>query len=117
MRRMGGSGWGEIISVRWPGEAKFDKVNGKPSIEGGVEAYVEMFKSVVTTFRVHGPNLGASYLCGSPDGRKVFFATRHEEDGRNTRDLRFYLGDDAGQVHPLMNSKSTIRVENIIVYP
>ena len=69
--------------------------------EGGVEAYVEMFTSVVTTFRVHGPNLGASYLCGSPDGRKVFFATRREGDPPNTRDLRFYLGDDAGQVHPL----------------
>jgi len=101
MRRMGGSGWGEIISVRWPGEPKFDNVNGKRPIEGGVEAYVEMFTSVVTTFRVHGPNLGASYLCGSPDGRKVFFATRREGDPPNTRDLRFYLGDDAGQVHPL----------------
>ena len=98
MGRMGGSGWGEIISVHWPGEPKFDDVNGKPSLDGGVEAYVELFKSALTGFRVYGPNKRASYLCNSPDGRKVFFATRYEDDAHK---LRFYIGNDAGEVHPL----------------
>ena len=98
MGRMGGSGWGEIISVRWPVEPKFDDVNGKPSLDGGVEAYIELFKSALTGVRVYGPNKRASYLCNSPDGRKVFFATRYEDDAHK---LRFYIGNDAGEVHPL----------------
>jgi hypothetical protein len=100
MTRMGGSGWGEMISVRWPGEPKSEE--GKaPSVESGVKPNVETFKSVLATFRVYGPNQGASYLCGSPDGRKVFFATRNEDVDPNTKGVRFYVGDDAGEVHPL----------------
>jgi len=100
MTRMGGSGWGEMISVRWPGEPKGE--DGKaPSIESGVKPNVETFKSALATFRVYGPNQGASYLCGSPDGRKVFFATRNEDVDPNTKGVRFYVGDDAGEVHPL----------------
>jgi hypothetical protein len=98
MDRMGGSGWGEMISVRWPGEPKFDDVNGKPSLPRGAEAYIELFKSALTGFRVYGPNERASYLCNSPDGRKVFFATRDEDDAHK---LRFYLGNEAGEAHPL----------------
>ncbi len=100
MTRMGGSGWGEMISVRWPGEAKSE--DGKPpTVESGIKPNVETFKSALAAFRVYGPNLGASYLCGSPDGRKVFFVTRHEDDDPNSKDERFYLGDDDGEVHPL----------------
>jgi hypothetical protein len=100
MTRMGGSGWGEMISVRWPGEPKSEE--GKaPSVESGVKPNVETFKSALATFRVYGPNQGASYLCGSPDGRKVFFATRNEDVDPNTKGVRFYVGDDAGEVHPL----------------
>ena len=54
MGRMGGSGWGEIISVHWPGESKFDDVNGKPSLDGGVEAYIELFKSALTALTSMG---------------------------------------------------------------
>ena len=97
MTRMGGSGWGEMISVGWPPD---------PKTEGGMEwsskspvrANVELFKSALTGFRVYGPNERASYLCNSPDGRKVFFATRYEDDAHK---LRFYIGNDAGEVHPL----------------
>ena len=62
---------------------------------------METFKSALATFRVYGPNQGASYLCGSPDGRKVFFATRNEDVDPNTKGVRFYVGDDAGEVHLL----------------
>ncbi|PYJ91919.1 MAG: hypothetical protein DME71_00665 [Verrucomicrobia bacterium] len=72
-----------------------------PSIESGVKPNVETFKSALATFRVYGPNQGASYLCGSPDGRKVFFATRNEDVDPNTKGVRFYVGDDAGEVHLL----------------
>lgn len=101
MRRMGGSGWGEIISVRWPTEAKFDNVNGRPSIEGGVEAYIELFKSALGAFHLYGPNSRTSYLCGSPDGRKVFFAIRGGNETSDGNSLRFYLGDESGAAHPL----------------
>jgi hypothetical protein len=100
MTRMGGSGWGEMISVRWPGEPKSQ--DGKtPTVESGIKPNVETIKSALAAFRVYGPNQRASYLCGSPDGRKVFFATRNEEEDPNTKGLRFYLGDDAGEAHPL----------------
>ncbi len=97
MQRMGGSGWGEMISVRWPGEPKSE--DEKPGVENGVKPNVETFKSALAVFRVYGPNLGASYLCGSPDGKKVFFATRNSDNAGEA--LRFYLGDDNGEVHPL----------------
>jgi len=55
-------------------------------------------ESALADVRVYGPNKRASYLCNSPDGRKVFFATRYEDDAHK---LRFYIGNDAGEVHPL----------------
>ena len=82
MGRMGGSGWGEIISVHWPGEPKSE--DGKaPSIENGIKPNVETLKSALGPFRAYGPNPGASYLCGSPDGKKVFFATRDTDTTRS----------------------------------
>ncbi len=96
MGRMGGSGWGEIISVHWPDQPKSE--DGKaPSIENGIKPNVETLKSALGPFRAYGPNPGASYLCGSPDGKKVFFATRDTDSDA----LRFYLGDEFGEVHPL----------------
>jgi hypothetical protein len=97
MTRMGGSGWGEMISVRWPGEPKTDE--GKaPHTESPIKLSIEEFKSALSAARFYGSNQGASYLCNSPDGRKVFFATRYEDEAHK---LRFYLGDDTGEVHPL----------------
>jgi hypothetical protein len=99
MTRMGGSGWGEMISVSWPPEPKEE---GKaPRRDSPVKANVEAFKSALAAFRAYGSNQGVSYLCGSPDGRKVFFATRYENDDPSAKALRFYLGDDTGEVHPL----------------
>ena len=100
MTRMGGSGWGEMISVRWPTEPKTEKGN-EWSSKSPVKANVESFKSALGAARFYGSNKGASYLCGSPDGRKVLFATRYENDDPNAKPLRFYLGDDTGEVHPL----------------
>ena len=97
MTRMGGSGWGEMISVRWPGEPKTDE--GKaPRTESPIKVNIEKFKSALGAARFYGSNQGASYLCNSPDGRKVFFATRYEDEAHK---VRFYLGDDTGEVHPL----------------
>jgi hypothetical protein len=96
MTRMGGSGWGEMISVRWPGEEKPDE--GKPNPESPVKLNVATFTSALGAARFYGSNQRASYLCNSPDGRKVFFATRYEDDAHK---LRFYLGDDSGKVHAL----------------
>ena len=97
MTRMGGSGWGEMISVRWPGESKTDE--GKaPRTDSPIKLNIEEFKSALGAARFYGSNQGASYLCNSPDGRKVFFATRYEDEAHK---LRFYLGDDTGEVHPL----------------
>jgi hypothetical protein len=97
MTRMGGSGWGEMISVRWPGEPKTDE--GKaPRTESPIKLNIETFKSALGAARFYGSNQGASYLCNSPDGKKVFFATRYEDDAHK---LRFYIGNDAGEVHPL----------------
>lgn len=98
MRRMGGSGWGEVISVRWPEEPKTDTGN-TPSVESGVKANIEEFKSALGALRVYGDNSRASYLCASPDGRKVFFALRGDSAEGNA--VRFYLGDDAGEVHQI----------------
>jgi len=97
MTRMGGSGWGEMISIRWPPELKTDE--GKaPRTESPIKLNIETFKSALGAARFYGSNQGASYLCNSPDGRKVFFATRYEDEAHK---LRFYLGDDTGEVHPL----------------
>lgn len=97
MTRMGGSGWGEMISVRWPGEPKTDE--GKaPRTESPIKLNIETFTSALGAGRFYGSNQGASYLCNSPDGRKVFFATRYEDDAHK---LRFYIGNDTGEVHPL----------------
>jgi hypothetical protein len=97
MTRMGGSGWGEMISVRWPGKPKTDE--GKASrTESPIKLNIEEFKSALGAARFYGSNKGASYLCNSPDGRKVFFATRYEDEAHK---VRFYLGDDTGEVHPL----------------
>jgi hypothetical protein len=103
MSRMGGTGWGEIVSVRWPGDPNAEELKNKHYIEGGVEAYIDECRTVLDTFDVYGPNQGPSYLCASSDGRKVFFATRGEGEGEgeNQRGLRFYLGDDAGEVKSL----------------
>ena len=97
MTRMGGSGWGEMISVRWPGEPKTDQ-GKEPRTESPIKLNIETFKSALGAARFYGSNQGASYLCNSPDGRKVFFATRYEDEAHK---LRFYLGDDTGEVHPL----------------
>jgi hypothetical protein len=97
MTRMGSSGWGEMISVRWPGEPNTDE--GKtPRTESPIKLNIETFKSALGAARFYGSNQGASYLCNSPDGRKVFFVTRYEDEAHK---LRFYLGDDTGEVHPL----------------
>jgi hypothetical protein len=97
MTRMSGSGWGEMISVRWPGEPKTDE--GKaPRTDSPIKLNIETFKSALGAARFYGSNQGASYLCNSPDGRKVFFATRYEDEAHKAR---FYLGDDTGEVHPL----------------
>ena len=97
MTRMGGSGWGEMISVRWPGEPKTDE--GKaPRTKSPIKLNIETFKSALGAAHFYGSNQGASYLCNSPDGRKVFFATRYEDEAHK---VRFYLGDDTGEVHPL----------------
>jgi hypothetical protein len=97
MTRMGGSGWGEMISVRWPAEPKTDE--GKaPRTESPIKLNIEEFKSALGAARFYGSNQGASYLCNSPDGRKAFFATRDKDEAHK---LRFYLGDDTGEVHPL----------------
>ena len=97
MTRMGGSGWGEMISVRWPSEPKTDERKA-PRTESPIKLNIETFKSALGAARFYGSNQGASYLCNSPDGRKVFFATRYEDE---THKVRFYLGDDTGEVHPL----------------
>jgi hypothetical protein len=94
---MGGSGWGEMISVRWPGEPKTDQ-GKEPRTESPIKLNIETFKSALGAARFYGSNQGASYLCNSPDGKKVFFATRYEDDAHK---LRFYIGNDAGEVHPL----------------
>ena len=93
MTRMGGSGWGEMISVRWPGEPKTDE--GKaPRTESPIKLNIEEFKSALGAARFYGSNQRASYLCNSPDGRRVFFATRYEDEAHK---VRFYLGDDTGR--------------------
>ena len=105
MTRMGGSGWGDMISVRWPPEPKTEE--GKdPSTERAVRVNVEAFQSALAAFRAYGSNSGASYLCGSPDGKKVFFATRDTGPSGNT--VRFYLGDETGEIHPL----DQLKIEN-----
>ena len=68
------------------------------SSKSPIRTNIEFFKSALTGFRVYGPNARASCLCNSPDGKKVFFATRYEDDAHK---LRFYIGNDAGEVHPL----------------
>jgi hypothetical protein len=100
MTRMGGSGWGEMISVSWPPEPKTEE-SKESSSKSPVRTNVESLKSALAAFRAYGSNQGASYLCGSPDGRRIFFATRYENDDPNAKPLRFYLGDDTGEVHPL----------------
>jgi hypothetical protein len=100
MTRIGGSGWGEMISVSWPPEPRMEK-SKESSSKSPVTANVETFKSALAPFRNYGSNKAASYLCASPDGRKVFFATRYEDDDPNPKPLRFYIGDDTGEVHPL----------------
>jgi hypothetical protein len=97
MTRMGGSGWGEMISVRWQGEPKTDQ-GKEPRTESPIKLNIETFKSALGAARFYGSNQGASYLCNSPDGRRVFFATRYEDEAHK---VRFYLGDDTGEVHPL----------------
>jgi hypothetical protein len=104
MTRMGGSGSGEMISVSWPPEPNEDAK--APSRASPVKANVESFKSALSTFRAYGSNEGASYLCGSPDGKKVFFATRDTGPSGNT--VRFYLGDETGGIHPL----DQLKIEN-----
>jgi hypothetical protein len=106
MRRMDGSGWGEMISVRWPGEPKGDS-GSTPSVESPVKRNIELFKLALGALRVYGDNARASYLCGSSDGRKVFFALRGGSDSAANNALRFYVGDEAGEVHPLDQLKVT----------
>jgi hypothetical protein len=99
MTRMGGGGWGEMISVRWPVEPQTDEGNApRTDSPRSIKLNIEEFKSALGAARFYGSNKGASYLCNSPDGRKVFFATRDEDEAHK---VRFYLGDDTGEVHPL----------------
>jgi len=94
-----------MISVRWPPKPKTE--GGKESSsKSPVSANVETFKSALGPFRGYGSNAGASYLCGSPDGKKVFFATRDTEGAGDA--LTFYLGDDTGEIHPL----DQLKIEN-----
>lgn len=105
MRRMGGSGWGSTISVRWAGAAKRKGEEAVPSLDAGSVAHsVNLYKAALDRFQLYGDNAGESYLCGSTDGRKVFFATHEEEEDNRPNEgvaIRFYLGDETGAVRPL----------------
>jgi hypothetical protein len=114
MRRMGGSGWGTVISVHWAGAAKRKDGEAAPSLDAGsgIAHSVNLYKAALDRFQLYGDNARESYLCGSPDGRKVFFAMEEEEQDNAANEgerVRFYLGDATGAVRPLpqlrLNSK------------
>ncbi len=102
MNRMGGSGWGFIMSVRWspPKVDRKDEKYPEPPL-ADVEQSIAAYRSALQSFRRYGENKRTSYLCGSADGRKVLFATRADSREKGTQPVKFYLGDDAGNVRPL----------------
>ena len=100
---MGGSGWGSMVSVRWaPPVKKAGADEPDFALLGEVQDYVKIYRAALVSFRSYGENARESYLCGSPDGRRVFFATRDgplNKDGKSS--IQFYLGDETGNVRLL----------------
>lgn len=107
---MGGSGWGEIISLKWTSVPKRKPESTEPNpLPGGVSEYAEIYKTALAGLKIYGANARSSYLCASPDGRKVFFAIREEatENAQKSGlEVKFYLGDDTGAVRSLDQLKS-----------
>ncbi|MDQ3116867.1 MAG: hypothetical protein M3Q86_09710 [Verrucomicrobiota bacterium] len=101
--RMGGSGWGSMVSVRWtPPLKKAGADEPDFALPGELKDYVKIYGAALVGFRSYGENARESYLCGSPDGRRVFFATRDRESNKEgTSSIQFYLGDETGNVRLL----------------
>jgi hypothetical protein len=65
VHRMGGSGWGNIVRLRKP------EVDAEDSLRARLKLYAKELSSV----EILEDNGSASYLCASPDGKRVFFTT------------------------------------------
>ena len=102
MQRIGGSGWGSIMSVHWQQPKSMAPPVDVPA--NTVPEYIDRYRVALAGFRSYGQNAQASYLCGSPDGSKVFFAIRQavaSERGNEKPGVQFYLGDAMGKVRLL----------------
>ena len=65
LHRMGGSGWGNIVRLQ-----KFDHKD-----EDGLKKLFELYAKELLSVETLAENGTASYLCSSPDGKRVFFTT------------------------------------------
>jgi len=87
LRRLGGSGWGNIVRLNKPAAA------GEDSLEARLKLYAAELSSV----EVLAENGSASYLCASRDGKRVFFTSGTLESS----ELKYFLVEENGQPREL----------------
>lgn len=65
LHRMGGSGWGNIVRLNKPASGG----------EDGLAERLQLYAKEASSVEILAENGSASYLCASPDGKRVFFTT------------------------------------------
>jgi hypothetical protein len=95
LRRLGGSGWGNIASVSTP-SVKF--TDGEPENDS-VEKRLVLYQDVLKSSRLLGKNGSYSFLCASRSGKRVFYRSEEPQSEKMkiwlvTDGKREEIGDD-----------------------
>lgn len=99
VRRMGGSGWGEIIRLDRPKRVEKGK---NLDMVGGLKERLQLHQAALHSVEILEDNGGRSFLCNSPDENLVqFTGGAAVENGERKGDRRHYLITNDGKSKPL----------------
>ena len=99
VRRMGGSGWGTLVSIQQiTTVARSDKNEAYPIPAVWLDnknfaECIALYQSALRSIKYYGENDRTSYLCASQDGKRAFFAT---EESKQDAIWHYWIGDDTG---------------------
>ncbi|MDR3401626.1 MAG: hypothetical protein P4L99_03925 [Chthoniobacter sp.] len=89
LHRIGGSGTGNVIRLTRPPETTVDAEDELPH-------RLAMYTQAISSVEILAENGTYSYLCASPDGRRVFFRGAAKPENED-KPYQFYLVEDNGQ--------------------
>jgi hypothetical protein len=81
VRRMGGSGWGRVVSLKRPVESSANDTEKSSAVEGNPSSQLEQvtatYLTELSSLHSYGENGGLpGFLCATSDEKKVFFTTK-----------------------------------------